>query len=98
MDLKQLTRKVKVESTKLKRQLEAAPSRVKKQVDAEVKRLEAEAAKLKKQLDPTRLVKQLEQLPGKAVDAVGIVRSSQLKAVKTELGKLTKRIDALTGA
>lgn len=148
MNLKQLTKKVKVESTKLKRQLEAAPALVKKTIDAEVKKLESAPAKVKKAINaevkkleaapakvkkaidaevkklegapakakkaldaevkkleaeakklekvPAKLVKQLEELPGKAADAVGIVRSSQLKQVKAELGKLSKRVDALT--
>ena len=104
MNLKQLTRKVKVESTKLKRQVEAAPAKLKKQLDAEVKKLEAAPAKLSKQLGTRagklrkQLAKQLEELPAIAADAVGIVRESQLTAVKVELGKLSKRVDALGGA
>ncbi|MBK7860539.1 MAG: hypothetical protein IPJ65_18435 [Archangiaceae bacterium] len=107
MNLKQLTRKVKVESTRLKRQIDAAPARLKKQLGAEVKKLEAAPAKLKKQLDvevkkletvPAKLKEQLEELPGRAADAVGIVRTAQLKAVKAELAKLNKRIDAISGA
>jgi hypothetical protein len=151
MDMKQLTRKVKVESTKLRRRLEAAPGQVRKQLDAEVKSLSTVPARLRRQLDvevkglqavPTKLKKQLdaemkglkkqlnaevkglkgvpaklkkqldaemkklmpanlkrklEQLPGRAVEAVGIVRESQLKAVKAELSKLSKRVDALSG-
>jgi hypothetical protein len=141
VNLKQLTKKMKVESTKLKRQLEAAPALVKKTFDAEAKKLEAAPAKVKKAFDaevkkleaapakmkkafdaevkkleaaptkvkkaleaeakklekvPAKLAKQIEELPGKAADAVGIVRSSQLKQVKAEIGKLSKRVDALT--
>ena len=94
MDLKTITKKVKAEAkklesapAKLKKQLDGAPQRLKKQLDVEVKKLEGVSGRLKKQL---------EGLSTKAAEAVGIVSTGQLKSLRAELGKLTRRVDALS--
>lgn len=71
---------------RVRRQLEGEVGKVRKQVDAELKKLDRVRS---------RLIRQLEALPTRAADVVGIARASQVRSLRAELSKLSKRVDAL---